>query len=135
MSEHDNRDMWTAAAIGAVVGMGAALLVRARQEDETHEIIRRLRPVRRRAEKTVKQARRELGRRAGNASEAGEELLEVGRDLLQDLKTGASEIVKDTRRELQRVARESVADAQKLARDSVDDARTAARRTARRMAR
>jgi gas vesicle protein len=116
MSERDNVDVWTAVAIGAVVGIGTALIVRARQEDETHEIVRRLRPVRRTAQKAAKTVTREVRRRAGQAGDAGEELLSTGRDILDELRRGASEIVRDTRDELRKAARDSVKEARKAAR-------------------
>jgi gas vesicle protein len=124
MKDRDNYDVWTAVAIGAVVGIGTALIMRARQEDDTHEIIRRLRPVQRRAQKAVKKVRREVGRHAEAAGDAGEELVSAGRDVLDELRKGAAEIVQDTRRELERAARDSVSSARKAA-------RTAARRVAR----
>jgi gas vesicle protein len=116
MSDRDNVDVWTAVAIGAVVGIGTALIVRARQDDDTHEIIRKLRPVRRRAEKAAKNVRREVGRRASQAGDAGGELLSASRDVLDELRKGAAEIVRDTRDELRRAAKDSVADARKAAR-------------------
>lgn len=116
MNDRDSFDVWTAVAIGAVVGIGTALIVRARQEDDTHEIVRRLRPVRRRAEKTMKKVRREVSRRADRAGDAGEELFSAGREVLDELRKGAQEIVRDTRKELERAAQDSVAGAQKAAR-------------------
>lgn len=124
MNDHDSIDVWAAVAIGAVVGIGAALLVRARQEDDTHELLKRLRPVRRDAKRAVTTVRREVGRRASQAGEAGEDLIDAGRDLLADLRQGAREIVEATRDELA-----------KAARDSVREARRAAQRAARRAAR
>lgn len=124
MNDHDSIDVWAAIAIGAVVGIGAALLVRARQEDDTHELLKRLRPVRRDAKRAVTTVRREVGRRASQAGEAGEDLIDAGRDLLADLRQGAREIVEATRDELA-----------KAARDSVREARRAAQRAARRAAR
>lgn len=124
MSDQDGIDVWAAVAIGAVVGIGTALLVRARQEDETHELLKRLRPVRRGAQRAATAVRREVGRRTSQAGDAGEELVSAGLDVLDELRKGAREIVHATRDELQ-----------KAARDSVRDARKAARRAARRATR
>jgi gas vesicle protein len=115
MSDRDNVDVWTAVAIGAVVGIGAALLVRARQEDDTHELIRKLQPLRKRAGRAAKSMKREVRRGAGKAVDAGEELVDAGRDILEELRDGASEIVRNTRDELQKAARESVRDARRAA--------------------
>jgi gas vesicle protein len=123
MNDRDNTDLWTALAIGAVVGIGAALVARSRQEDnELQSVLRRLRPARKQAVRIVRNARRAVGRGAQQAGEAGEELLGASRDVLNDLRKGAREIVHSTREELQKVARESITDARKAA-------RRAARRT------
>jgi gas vesicle protein len=115
MRERDNVDVWAAVTIGAIVGIGAALLFRARQEDDTREIIKRLRPVRRGAERAAKVVRREVGRRAHQAGEAGEELISASRDVLEDIREGARDIVRTTRNELRKAARDSVKEARKAA--------------------
>jgi gas vesicle protein len=124
MNDRDNTDLWTAVAIGAVVGIGTALIVRARQEDDTQELLRRLQPVRKRAERAARVVRKEVTRRRRQAGDTAGELLSVSRETLEELRRGAAEIVRDTRDELQKAARES---AQELRRAS----RTVARRVAR----
>jgi uncharacterized membrane-anchored protein YhcB (DUF1043 family) len=108
MNDRDNAEIWTAVTVGLLVGVGTALIVRARQEDEVHDIVRRVRRVRPRAEKTVKKARRALDRHADQAADAGEELVKAGRTLLDELKEDAAAIVRRSRRELERMAREAV---------------------------
>jgi gas vesicle protein len=120
----DKVDLWTALAIGAVVGIGTALIVRARQDDETSELLKQLKPIRKRAQRAARTVRREVGRTAHRAADATDEFVSASREVLDELRKGAAEIVRDTRDELQKAARESVADARK-----------AARRTARRVAR
>ena len=115
MTDRDNTDVWTAVAIGAVVGIGATLLLRAQQEDDTHEIIKRLRPLKRNASKAAKYAGRHVSDGARAAGAAGEEALSVGRELLEELQEGARDILREARTELRKAARESVRDAQKAA--------------------
>jgi gas vesicle protein len=124
MKDRDTTDVWTAVAIGAVIGIGAALIVRAQQEDDTHEIIKRLRPLRRQAARTTKRAGAEVGRRARQAGEAGEDVVRAGREILDELRSGARDIISETRRELRKAAKQSV-----------KEARNAARRAAREMSR
>lgn len=124
MTDRDTSEVWTAVAIGAIIGIGTALLVRARQEDDTHEIIKRLRPVTQQARQAATSARKEFGRRARQAGDSGEDLLESSRDILNEMQKGAREIILSTRDELR-----------KAARDSVRDARRAARRAARSVSR
>ncbi|MBR9988761.1 MAG: hypothetical protein KFH98_03340 [Gemmatimonadetes bacterium] len=116
MRDRDNTEVWTAVAIGAVIGIGTALLVRARQEDDTHEIIKRLRPVTRPAKAAADRAGKEIGRRARQAGEAGDDLLKSSREMMDDLRRGAQDIVQSTRKELRRAARDSVREARKAAR-------------------
>lgn len=115
-NERDNVDIWTAVAIGAVVGIGAALIVRAKQEDETADLLRRLQPMRKKARKAAKSLRREVGRTAHRAGDATEDFVSASREVLDDLRQGAAEIVRNTRDELQKAARESVKDARRAAR-------------------
>jgi gas vesicle protein len=122
MSDRDNTDIWTAVAIGAVVGIGTALIVRARQEDDTQELLKRLQPVRRRAGKAARAMRKDLHRRTKRAGETAGELVSTSRDTLEELRKGAAEIVRDTRDELQ-----------KAARDSARELRRASRKMARRV--
>jgi hypothetical protein len=89
MKDHDHFDVWAAVAIGAVIGIGTALLVRARQEDDTYELLKRLRPVQQKAQRAAKTVRKEVGRRAGQAGDVSEDLLEAGRVRLRE---GAGEI-------------------------------------------
>jgi hypothetical protein len=111
MSERDNTDVWTAVVIGAVVGIGTALIVRARQEDDVHDIVRQLRRIRPRAQQAATKVRRGLGRQAERATGAGEELVGAGRELLAELRREATGIVRSTRRELQQAARDTLQDA------------------------
>lgn len=135
MTDRDTSEVWTAVAIGAIIGIGAALLVRARQEDDTHEIIKRLRPVTRQAKQTATSARKELGRRARQAGDSGEDLLSSSRDILEGMQKGAREIILSTRDELRQAARDSVRDARRAARNSIRDAHRAARKAQRGLSR
>lgn len=123
MNDRDNTDVWTAVAIGTIVGIGATLLVRARQEDDTHELIKRLRPVTRQAKAAAKSARDEVGRRARQAGDSGEDLLADSREILDEMRKGARELVLSTRDELRKAARESVREARNAARRAARSAR------------
>lgn len=116
MRDQENTEVWTAVVIGAAIGIGTALLVRARQEDDTHAIIKRLRPVQRQVKSAAGKARKELGRRARQAGDSGEDLVSSGREMMDELRRGAHDIVKSTRKELRKAARESVKEARKAAR-------------------
>jgi gas vesicle protein len=116
MTERGNSDVWTAVAIGAIVGIGATLLVRARQDDDAHEIVKRLRPVTKHAKNAARSASKQLGRSARRAGKSGEELLSAGHDIMDELRKGAREIVHATRDELRKATRDSVREVQRAAR-------------------
>lgn len=122
MRDQESSDVWTAVAIGALVGVGATLLVRARQEDDAHEIIKRLRPVTRHAKRAAKTARREFGKHARHAGDSGEALLSNSREIMDEMRKGAREIILSTRDELRKAARDSVKDVRKAARKAARSA-------------
>lgn len=116
MRDRDNSEVWTAVAIGAVIGIGTALLMRARQEDDTHAIIRKLRPVQRQVKEAAGKAGKSLGKQARRAGHQGDELLSSGREVMEELRRGARDIVRSTRKELRKAARDSMKEARKAAR-------------------
>jgi hypothetical protein len=116
MKGRDEKELWTAIAIGAVVGIGATLLMRAQEEDDSSAILDALKPVRRRAGRAAHSAGKVIRRGAHHAGEAGEEFISASRDVLSDLRDDASDIVIETRRELQKAAREAIKDARRAAR-------------------
>lgn len=118
MNKRDNTDVWAAVAIGAVVGIGATLLARAKQEDEVHAIVKKLRPVKKGAKRAAGVVRDEVGRRSRAAGREGRELMSASREMLDELRDGAREIVSATRDELRRAAKETVKEARKAARQS-----------------
>lgn len=117
MKDRDNSDLWTALTIGAVVGIGAALLARSRQsDDDLHAVLSRLKPQRKRTGRALKRARHAIDRGARQAGAAGEDLVHASREVLDDLRKGARDIVQSTTEELRNVARDSIADARRAAR-------------------
>jgi hypothetical protein len=116
MNDRDKTDLWTALAVGAVVGIGAALLLRSADEPRAESLLRTLRPVQQRARRAAKDAGRKLGRSSRKLSRRGEELLEQGSDALSDLRQDAARIVAQARHELEDMAQSSVKQARRTAR-------------------
>jgi gas vesicle protein len=108
MNDRDKTDLWTALAVGAVVGIGAALLLRSSDQPETRRLLRTLRPVQERARRAVKNASRQLEQRAQELGSRGEDLVDQGTDALADLRRDAAEIVGQAREELEQIARKSL---------------------------
>jgi gas vesicle protein len=116
MDDRDRTDLWTALAVGAVVGIGAALLLRAGDEPETRKLLSALKPVEDRARRGVKRAGRQLGRTTRALGHRGEDLLEQGADTLGDLRRDASRIIAQAREELEDIAHNSLKQAKRTAR-------------------
>ena len=105
MAEHDARDFLAAFAIGAALGVGAALLLRPEPPSRTQRLLRDLDPYRKRLRKSVRRASRRL---TGRTDLKGE-VLSLGRDFLRDLRAEADAIVAQAREELARAVEDEVA--------------------------
>lgn len=104
MNDRDKADLWTAVAIGAVVGIGAALLLKAEDEPRSERLMKQLKPLQKRAGKAVRSARRELARHAADLGDTGEDLLHDGARSLKSLRRDAARIVAEARREIEDMA-------------------------------
>jgi gas vesicle protein len=116
MNDRDKTDLWTALAVGAVVGIGAALLLRSADEPAAQGLLRTLRPVQQRARRVAKQAGKQLERGTRRISHRGESLLEQGSETLSELRRDAARIVADARHELEDIAESSLKQARRTAR-------------------
>jgi hypothetical protein len=115
MNDRDKADLWTAVAIGAVVGIGAALLLRADDEPRSARLMKNLKPLQKRAGKAVRSARRTLAEQASHLGGAGEDLLHDGSRSLRGLRKDAARIVADARRELEDMAASGMKQARRTA--------------------
>jgi len=116
MNDRDKTDLWTALAVGAVVGVGAALLLRAAEDPQPEGVLRNLRPVQQRAKRIAESASRRLERSKRGLGRRGDDLLEQGADTLADLRRDAARIVAQARQELEDMAQLSVKQARRMAR-------------------
>lgn len=115
MNDRDKADLWTAVAIGAVVGIGAALLLRADDEPRSARLMKNLKPLQKRAGKAVRNARRTLAEQTSHLGDAGEGLLHDGSRSLRGLRKDAARIVADARRELEDIAASGMKQARRSA--------------------
>ncbi|MFO7259538.1 MAG: hypothetical protein DIU52_000180 [bacterium] len=106
MAQHGARDFVAAFAVGAALGVGAALLLRPEPPTRTERLLRELTPYRKRLRKHVRRASRRL---RGRGDELKDEMLAIGRDFLRDLRAEANEIVAQARAELVRAVEDEVA--------------------------
>ena len=105
MPRQDTNDLLTAFAIGTALGVGATLLLRPRPKSARERLMRELKPGRRR--KPVPADAVRVPRRPMEAEEASglaEEVISVGRELLDEFRDEVQRILTDARDELRHAA-------------------------------
>ncbi|MEO5511620.1 MAG: hypothetical protein ABIS27_13395 [Longimicrobiales bacterium] len=116
----DDHDFLTALAIGAVVGIGAALLFRASDDFDREKIIKRMKPMQKKAGRALnnagRHARHTLREKLDDASAAGRIVRRSGGRIASNLGDDAAKIVREARREIEESARDSVKQAQRAMR-------------------
>ena len=98
MAENDSVDIWTAFAIGAMIGVGATLLLRSDPPSTSDRIVKRIRPIARKAQKAALRAGKHYGAAASELSGAGKEVID-------DLQDEIEEVIARARKELGKSAR------------------------------
>lgn len=116
MAKQETMDFVTAFAIGAVLGVGATLLLRSGSETEVERVLREIKPLRKQAVKRVRKVRKGLAQRARAVDATREDLLDSGRAALGDLREQVAEIIASARDEIGEAARDSVRDARRALR-------------------
>jgi gas vesicle protein len=119
-NERDDRDFLTALAIGAVVGIGAALLFRASDDFDTDKIIRKMKPLQKRAGKALHQAKRRASNRVhekmSDVGDAGRIVRKSSGKIASNLGDDAAKIVRRAKREMEESAKANVKQAQRAMR-------------------
>lgn len=118
MADRDTVDFVTAFAVGAILGVGATLLLRSEPPTARERVVKELKPYGKRIRKGARRAWREMGSGAGSAMGAGEDLASAGRAVLSDFRDEIADIVSGARSELSRAMEHQVRDAQRALRKS-----------------
>ena len=114
MHDQEKTDILTAFAIGAVVGVGAALLARGNKAARHERLLREIRPLRKTIGREVRTARKAVGRHAHDAAEAGSSYAaEAGRVAADILRDTLGQLVHEATLQVRRNARRSVREAQR----------------------
>jgi hypothetical protein len=116
MAQQDTVDFVTAFAIGAVLGVGATLLLRADPPTRTERVLRELRPIGKAAGKRMKRAKKDMRRGARAAGAAGDEVYAAGREALGEFSGQVADIIAAAREEIVEAARDGVREARRAAR-------------------
>jgi gas vesicle protein len=116
MRETDSVDLVTAFAIGAMIGVGATLLLRPDPPSAGEQIFKRFKPIAKRAKKAVYRVGRNYDRTVKQSRAASRELGSAGKDILDDLRDQVEEVLSSARHELSDSARKQLKTAQRALR-------------------
>lgn len=100
MAQQETNDFVTAFVIGAVVGVGATLLLKPDPPTRTERVMKGLEPYRKRMRKSTKRARKGLSHGAGAAADLSQELAGASRQVLGDFRSELSELLAEAREEI-----------------------------------
>ncbi|HUE76404.1 MAG TPA: YtxH domain-containing protein [Longimicrobiales bacterium] len=100
MRDEHNGEFVVAFAVGALIGVGAALLLAPDPPTRREKIMKELKPYRKTLRKKTSSARKQVGRRASAAADLGDELISAGRAVAADLREEIADLVSEARSEI-----------------------------------
>ena len=100
MRNESSSEFVMAFAVGALLGVGAALLLAPDPPTRREKLMKELKPYRKKLGKKTASARRQMGRGASAAAEMGDELVEAGRAVARDLREEVADLVAEARSEI-----------------------------------
>lgn len=121
MPDFDTSDYVTAAVVGTLLGVGAALILRRKPPTRRERLMKELKPYRKSLAKNAKRARRRVEHGAEATAEMGGELVGATRDILLQFRKEMAKVVEETREEIGSIVS-----------DQLDDARKSLRKAAKR---
>lgn len=113
MLQRDAIDFAAAFAVGAVLGVGAALLLRPEPPTRAERILKDLEPYREKLRKSAHRARKGFREGAGATAEMGEALRGASRELLHDFREEIAEMIAAARNELALPVKDQVSQARR----------------------
>lgn len=115
-AENDSLDLLTAFTIGAMIGVGATLLLRSEPETPTQRLLKGFRPIVKEAGKATRSAGKRYGKSMRMSRAATEKLGKAGKDVIEDFRDQVEDILTSARNELTASARRQVKSARKALR-------------------
>lgn len=113
MKQEETTDYAAAFVVGALVGVGAALLFAPKPPTRKERLMKELKPYRKKLDKQSARARKEMGRQASAASDWGEELFEASRSVVSDMRDEVADMVAEARAEIADSVADQIESAQK----------------------
>jgi gas vesicle protein len=115
MDRDQSTEFLSVFVVGALIGVGAALLFAPKPPTRRERIMKELKPYRKKLEQRTAGARKAMGKQAASAADWGEEMMEASRSVVSDMRDEIAAMVADARDELA----DSVADQLDAARKSL----------------
>jgi gas vesicle protein len=106
MARQDSNDFLAAFGIGAVLGIGAALLLRPEKPNPRKQLQKRLKPHVRKLSKSAARTRRAARVAARGAGPSTDDVIHAGRELLAEFRGEVARILDEAREELRGLAQE-----------------------------
>ncbi|MBW3554171.1 MAG: hypothetical protein KY466_11700 [Gemmatimonadetes bacterium] len=100
MKNDTSTEFVMAFAVGALLGVGAALLLAPDPPTRREKLMNELKPYRKKLGKKTASARKQMGRRASAAADMGDDLVEAGRAVAKDLREEVADLVAEARSEI-----------------------------------
>lgn len=118
LDDRDNVDFLAALGIGAILGLGLALMFRPDPPTRRERLMKELKPYRKKLDRTTKQARKTVSKKAGAARTRGDEMVGAGREALDSLRGDIADMIADAREEISGMVETQVGAAQDALRKS-----------------
>jgi gas vesicle protein len=106
MARQDTNDFLAAFGIGAVLGIGAALLLRPEKPNPRKQLQKRLRPHVRKLSRSASRTRKAARAAAREAGTTTDDVIHAGRELLSEFRGEVARILDEAREELRELAQE-----------------------------
>jgi gas vesicle protein len=100
MESDHSTEYVTAFVVGALVGVGAALLLAPEPPTRRERVMKELKPYRKKLRKQTAKMRKQAGRQVSAAGDWGEDLAAASRAVIQDLREEVASLVADARDEI-----------------------------------
>lgn len=124
MKQEEQTEYLTAFAVGALVGVGAALLLAPKPPTRRERLMKELKPYRKKLDKRSARARKEMEKRASSAADWGEEMVSASRSVIGDMRHEVADMVADARAEIADSVADQLESAQKALKKSAKRVRS-----------
>ncbi len=112
MPRQDNLDFLTAFAVGAVLGVGTALLLQPSPTPK-ERVVKQWKPYRKQMKKSYGEAREVFADAGGATGEMSSELVSAGKELLGEFRSEVAKVLRDARGEMEEIVEDQSKDLSK----------------------